>query len=75
MHSVFFPRIFVTSALFSILFCCCFSCSGGHSTSPIVPSGPTVQVVETTADRAMLLQPQSAVTFGTGGSWPRYYGE
>jgi glucosylceramidase len=33
-----------------------------------VPSGPTVQVVETTGDRAMLLQQRPAVAFGTGTS-------
>jgi glucosylceramidase len=31
-------------------------------------SGPTVQVVETTGDRAMLLQAQPSVTFGSGPS-------
>lgn len=48
----------------------CYSCSGGghNSTSPFVPSGPTVQVVETTGDQTMLLQSQPVATFGTGGS-------
>lgn len=32
----------------------------------IVPTGPTVQVVETTGDRAMLLQSQPSATFGAG---------
>ena len=65
MHSVFFSRIAVAASLFSILFCCCFSCSGGNHTT-VVPSGPTVQVVETTGDRAMLLQSQPSATFGSG---------
>jgi len=33
-----------------------------------MPSGPTVQVVETTGDRAMLLKAQPSVAFGTGGT-------
>jgi glucosylceramidase len=48
---------------------CCYSCSGGdRALTPVLPSGPNVQVVETTADRAMLLQTQPSVTFATGGS-------
>src|SRR5579864_1396044 len=44
-----------------------YSCSSiNHSTIP--PSGPTVLVVETTGDRANLLQPQASVTFGTGSA-------
>lgn len=39
------------------------SCSKTHSSSP---AGPAVEVVETTADGAMLLQPQLGVAFGTG---------
>ena len=67
MHPVFFSRIAVAAALFSILCCCCFSCSGGrHAT--VTPVGPTVQVVETTGDRAMLLQSQPSPTFETGAA-------
>jgi len=69
MNSVFFPRFVLASSLFSILFCCCFSCSGGsHAPAPFVPSGPTVQVVETTGDRTKLLQSQASVTFGSGSA-------
>ena len=47
----------------------CLSCSGGgHSTAPVVSPGPTVQVVETTGDRAALLQLQPSATFGSGSS-------
>ena len=48
----------------------CYSCSGARtSTTPFVASGPSVQVVETTADRSLLLQTQPTVTFGTGGAY------
>src|SRR3974377_2413035 len=47
----------------------CLTCSqGDHSTPPVVPPGPSVQVVETTGDGTMLLQPQANVTFRSGGS-------
>lgn len=46
----------------------CYSCSGGRSMETTTPSGPTVQVVETTGDRAMLLFPQPNATFGSGSS-------
>jgi glucosylceramidase len=69
MHCVFLPRFIAAGSILSSFFLGCFSCSGGgHATTPFVPSGPTVQVVETTGDRALLLQPQPSVTFGTGGS-------
>jgi glucosylceramidase len=67
MHPAFFSRIAVAAGLFSILCCCCFSCSGGrHAT--VTPTGPTVQVVETTGDRAMLLQSQPGATFENGAA-------
>jgi len=53
--------------LLSILLFSCFSCSAAHTT-PVGPPGPTVQVVETTGDRTMLLQPQASISFGSGGS-------
>ena len=53
----------------SIVLAACLSCSGGsHPAPPFVPSGPTVQVVETTGDRTKLLQSQPTVTFGSGGT-------
>jgi glucosylceramidase len=56
-------------AVICVGFLTLYSCSGGQNfTNPIVPNGPNVQVVETTADRAMLLQSQSSATFATGGS-------
>ncbi len=47
-----------------------FSCSGKGSTPapPFVPSGPSVQMVETTGDGTKLLQAQPNLTFGIGGS-------
>ena len=46
----------------------CYSCSGGsNSLVSTGPSGPHVQVVETTGDRSLLLQSQPAITFTTGG--------
>jgi glucosylceramidase len=45
------------------------ACGGGGSPSPTpTPTGPNAQVVVTTGDQAMLLAPQSQVSFGTGGS-------
>jgi glucosylceramidase len=43
-------------------------CPGSTGTKQTKSSGPTVQVVETTGDRAMLLQPQASVSFASGGS-------
>ena len=46
-----------------------YSCSGGNTfVTPSGPPGPSVQIIETTGDRAKLLQPQSAVRFTKGGS-------
>jgi len=45
-----------------------YSCSNAGNSTPPPPTGPSVQVVETTADGAILLQPQTSVAFGTGGS-------
>ena len=43
-----------------------YSCSSvKHFTTPPT-AGPSVQIFETTGDRAKLLQPQASVTFGTG---------
>ena len=45
------------------------ACGGGGNPSvPFKPKGPNAQVVVTTGDQAMLLQPRPTVTFGTGGS-------
>lgn len=47
----------------------CYSCSSGNNfTNTKTPSGPVVQIVQTTGDRRMLLQAQPSVQFGTGGS-------
>ena len=55
------------ATLFALL--CCYSCSGGNSfIGSSGPPGPTVQVVETTGDRTMLLQVQANVSFATGAS-------
>ncbi len=62
-------RFVVTGSIFSGFFFGFFSCSNGsHSTAPFIPSGPKVQVVETTADATNLLHSQSDATFGTDGS-------
>jgi glucosylceramidase len=67
MHVVFFLRFAAICSMLSASFLGCFSCSGSsRSPRSIVPTGPSVQVVETTADRAMLLQTQPSVNFGTG---------
>jgi len=41
---------------------------GGNQPMPFTPTGPNAQVVVTTGDQAMLLQPEATVSFGTGGS-------
>ncbi len=47
---------------------CCVTCSGGKSVpSPPASQGSIVQPVLTTGDRAMLLQSQPTVSFGSGG--------
>src|SRR5258707_7591 len=43
-------------------------CSGSTGTTKTTSAGPTVQVVETTGDRAMLLQAQPSVAFVGGAS-------
>jgi glucosylceramidase len=43
-------------------------CSGSTGTTKTTSAGPTVQVVETTGDRAMLLQAQPSVAFAGGAS-------
>ena len=69
MHFFVLPRFIAASSIFVTFFIGCFSCSGGgHGTAPLVVSGPTVQVIETTGDHALLLQSQPGVTFATGGS-------
>ena len=61
------PRFIAASTMVSTFLLGGFSCSGGsHSTTPSMPSGPSVQVVETTGDHAQLLQSQASVTFGSG---------
>lgn len=44
------------------------ACGGGNQRALFTPTGPNAQVVVTTGDQAMLLQPGPTVTFGTGGS-------
>jgi glucosylceramidase len=55
----------------SLIFAACLLLNGCPSltttTQTSIP-GPSVQVVETTGDQAMLLQAQSSVTFASGGS-------
>lgn len=47
----------------------CYSCSSDiRPTTFVAGSGPAVQIVETTADRGMLLQSQPSVAFKTGGT-------
>lgn len=41
---------------------------GGNQTMTVATTGPNVQAVVTTGDQTMLLQPQSTVSFGTGGN-------
>lgn len=53
--------------LICLAFAGCYSCSGGSNSHVSTgPSGPNVQVVETTGDRSLLMQSQPAVTFTTG---------
>ena len=44
------------------------SCPGSTGTGPNTAGGPTVQIVETTGDRTMLLQTQPTVSFATAGN-------
>ncbi len=44
------------------------SCTGSTRTTQTTSGGPSVQVVETTGDRALLLQAQPSVSFAGGGS-------
>ena len=68
MHS-FLRRFAVIFPLLALILTCSFSCSGGgHGSTSITPTGPIVQVVETTGDQSKLLQSQPSVQFGTGGS-------
>jgi glucosylceramidase len=68
MHTVLNRRM-TGPLIICIAFLACYSCSGGQNfTTPIRPSGPTVQIVETTGNRVKLLQTQPSVTFETGGS-------
>ncbi len=48
------------------LFLC--SCPGSNDPTQTVSVGPSVQIVETTGDGAMLLQSQPGVSFKTGGN-------
>src|SRR6204780_37873 len=43
-------------------------CPGSGGSTKTTPPGPTVQIVETTGDQTMLLQPQPSVSFASGGS-------
>ena len=43
-------------------------CPGSTQSTKAPPSGPSVQIVETTGDQSMLLQTQPSVSFATGGS-------
>lgn len=65
-------RLRTISALCSLSLACdaCLllsGCPGSTETMQTIP-GPSVQVVETTGDRAMLLQTQPSVSFATGGN-------
>src|ERR1019366_7770271 len=44
------------------------ACGGGNQRALFTPTGPNAQVVLTTGDQAMLLQPGPTVAFGAGGS-------
>ena len=44
------------------------TCRGSTETTSTTSGGPSVQVVETTGDRAMLLQAQPSASFANGGS-------
>jgi len=68
MHTGFMRRM-TGPLLICIALLACYSCSSGQNfTNPITPSGPSVQVVETTGDRAMLLKSQPNVKFASGGT-------
>ena len=59
--------------LFSLVLVCivCLflsSCPNSSDAPQTTSTGPTVQIVETTGDRAMLLQAQPSVSFAKGGS-------
>lgn len=59
-------RVAIAAAVTAVL----AACGGGSSTAPanaFTASGPAVQVTVTTGDQALLLAPQAAMTFGTGG--------
>jgi glucosylceramidase len=61
------------SRLFPLLSTCaaCLvlsSCPGSSGSTKTTQPGPTVQIVETTGDQAMLLQSQPSVSFASGGS-------
>lgn len=64
MHILVIRR-FAGHWLMGIALAASYSCSSGHKSPPPPAGGPRVQVVETTGDRTMLLQPQAALTFGT----------
>ena len=68
MSGVQFPRRAVGTPLVCFLVLSLAACGGGNQPAPFTPTGPNAQVVVTTGDQAMLLQPEATVSFGTGGS-------
>lgn len=53
----------------ALSFVACGGGGGGNNPSaPFAPSGTNAQLVVTTGDQTMLLQPGPVVSFGTGGS-------
>ncbi len=56
--------------LFSLVCTACLFMTGcpGSNNTQTTSGGPAVQIVETTGDRTMLLQPQPSVSFASGGS-------
>ena len=69
MSGVQFQPAIAGTQLICFLALSLVACGGGGNQSvPFNPKGPNAQVVVTTGDQAMLLQPRPTVTFGTGGS-------
>jgi glucosylceramidase len=63
-------RLFQLSLVCAAVFASCLfltNCPRSTETAPTT-SGPTVQIVETTGDRTMLLQPQPSVSFATAAN-------
>jgi glucosylceramidase len=70
MSSVQFrPRV-VGTPLVCLLALSLVACDGGggNQSVPFTLTGPNAQVVVTTGDQAMLLEPEPTISFGTGGN-------